>query len=385
MEPIQGPKLPLSVAGPVGDDFNRRGTLRWGSNMRPTALVAGATGITGGYLAAHLASLGWDVHGLARRPPTDMEGVRPIAADLLESASLKAALSGVEPTHVFFTTWLRQPTEAENCRVNGAMVENLLTAVGEGRGLQHVGLVTGLKHYYGSFDEQGRYEVTTPFREEQPRQPGLNFYYAQEDILFEHSMRKGFSWSVHRPPTVIGFAPGNAMNMATTLAVYATICKETGRPFVFPGVALQHRCVYEVVDADILARQVAWAATTPEAKNQAFNISNGDLFRWDWMWRRLADYFGLEAAPYPGKATPLVERMKDAAPVWRSIVEKRGLRPFKVEELAPWWHTDADLSRPFEAFSDLSKSRTLGFHEYKTSTAAFYDVFDRLRREKIIP
>jgi hypothetical protein len=37
------------------------------------------------------------------------------------------------------------------------------------------------------------------------------------------------------PHTVIGFAPGNAMNLGTTLAVYATLCKETDRPFIFPA------------------------------------------------------------------------------------------------------------------------------------------------------
>ena len=132
--------------------------------MKPTALIAGASGITGSYLAEHLASLGWTVYGLARTPPSNLEGVRPVAADLLDPASLKTALSGIEPTHVFITSWLRQANEAENCHVNGAMVENLLTALGEGKSVQHAALVTGGKNYFGSFDEQGKYEVTTPFR-----------------------------------------------------------------------------------------------------------------------------------------------------------------------------------------------------------------------------
>ncbi|WP_435018635.1 SDR family oxidoreductase [Tundrisphaera sp. TA3] len=353
--------------------------------MKPKAIVAGVSGITGSHLADHLASLGWDVYGIARKPPKDRAGVRPVAADMLDPGSLKQALDGIDPTHVFFTAWLRQPTEAENCRVNGAMIENLLAALDDRRDLRHVALVTGGKNYFGSFDEAGQYDVTTPFREEQPRKPGLNFYYTQEDILFEHARRKGFSWNVHRPTTIIGYAPGNAMNMGTTLAAYATICKETGRPFVFPGSAVTYRCIVDVVDADILARQIAWAATTPEAANRAFNVANGDLFRWDWMWPRIAAYFGLEAAPYPEHPTPLVEQMKDAGPIWDSIVAKHGLKPYKVEDLAPWWHTDADLSRSFEAFHDLSRGRSLGFHDFKESTTAFFDVFNRLRRERIIP
>ena len=42
-------------------------------------------------------------------------------------------------------------------------------------------------------------------------------------------------WTVHRPHTIIGHAIGNVMNMGSTLAVYASICRETGRPFLFPG------------------------------------------------------------------------------------------------------------------------------------------------------
>jgi hypothetical protein len=75
----------------------------------------------------------------------------------------------------------------------------------------------------------------TPFREEQPRLDIENFYYAQEDELFAAATRDGFSWSVHHPHTIIGYAMGNAMNMGTTLAVYSTICRETGGPFLFPG------------------------------------------------------------------------------------------------------------------------------------------------------
>jgi len=353
--------------------------------MSQRALVAGASGVTGRYLAEHLVSIGWEVYGLARRPLKDIEGVRPVAADLLQPDTLAESIRGINPTHVFFTTWLKQPTEAENCKVNGALIDNLLVAL-EQNDIDHVGLVTGGKGYFGSYEELGKYAVTTPFREEQARKPGLNFYYTQEDILFDHARRKGFSWTVHRPcSSIIGYAPGNAMNMATTLAVYATLCKETGRPFVFPGSTLQHTCLAEVVDADIIARQIAWAATTPEAKNQAFNVGNGDFFRWDWMWEHIAEYFHLKTAPYPGHETPLVEQLKDAEPVWQDIVRKYGLRSHNLEELAPAWHTDADLCKPFESIADLSRSRSLGFTAFKKSTRSFFDVFDKLKAEKIIP
>ena len=59
--------------------------------MADSALVVGVSGIVGNNLARHLRERGWPVHGLARRPSTDIDGVTPVAADLLDPASLRAA------------------------------------------------------------------------------------------------------------------------------------------------------------------------------------------------------------------------------------------------------------------------------------------------------
>ena len=90
------------------------------------------------------------------------------------------------------------------------------------------------------------------------------------------------------------------MNMGTTLAVYATICREIGRPFRFPGSAVQWNGLTDMTDARLLARHLLWASTTPKAANEAFNVVNGDIFRWNWMWGRIADWFGIEPDPFDG-------------------------------------------------------------------------------------
>ena len=243
------------------------------------ALVVGSSGIVGGNLAQRLVADGWKVHGLARRP-LDLPGVTPVAADLQDPGSLKTALAGINPTHVFLATWLRQSTEAENIRVNGAMVRHLLSEL-SGRGVQPVALVTGLKHYLGPFEAYGKGTLpATPFREEQPRLEVENFYYAQEDEVYAAAQRDGFGWSVHRPHTVIGYALGNAMNMGVTLAVYASICRKQGKPMVFPGSQAQWDGLTDMTDARQLAAHLVWASTTPAARSQAFNIVNGDVYRW---------------------------------------------------------------------------------------------------------
>jgi nucleoside-diphosphate-sugar epimerase len=351
-----------------------------------TAVIVGATGIVGNNLARHLVGRGWNVIGLARRPPTDIPGVQPRSADLLDSAGLTQALSDLRPTHVFITTWMRQETEAKNIEVNSKLVRNLLNVVSGSKSVEHVALVTGTKHYLGPFEMYGKGSVpATPFREESGRLNIDNFYYAQEDEVFAAARRDGYSWSIHRPHTIVGFAVGNAMNMGSTLAVYATICREFDRPFLFPGSPVQWSGLTDMTDARLLARHLEWASTTGAARNEDFNVVNGDVFRWNWMWSRIANWFGLTPAAFPGTGVPLEEQMADAAPLWSEIVRKYQLSESDLSKVAPAWHTDADLSRPIEVVNDMSKSRRLGFLDYQATDQSFFDLFSQLRVARLIP
>ncbi|UZJ58762.1 SDR family oxidoreductase [Pseudomonas sp. KU26590] len=353
--------------------------------MTQTALVVGASGIVGSATTQLLLDNGWQVAALSRSP-SQTPGVIPVAADLQDPASVRQALADLKPTHIFLTTWSRQATEAENIRVNAAMVRNVLDAVSPAKSVKHVALVTGLKHYLGPFEAYGKGTLPqTPFRESQGRLDIENFYYAQEDEVFAAAKRDGFTWSVHRPHTVTGVAVGNAMNMATTLAVYASICKATGRPFVFPGSRVQWDSLTDMTDARQLAKQQLWAATTPAAADQAFNITNGDVFRWKWMWGQIAEYFGVHPAAFPEKVSPLEEQMANDQGAWDELVRAHGLKEADIGRLISPWHTDADLGRPIEVVTDMSKSRALGFNAFQASDQAFFDVFDTLRAQRLIP
>ena len=355
--------------------------------MQRTALVVGASGIGGSSTARELLANGWIVHGLARRPTDEVPGLRPVAADLLEPVSLAAALADVAPTHVFITTWMRQATEAQNIEVNSAMVRHVLTALAPKKTLRHVALVTGLKHYLGPFDAYATSgtQPETPLRESQPRLPIENFYYAQEDEVYAAAARDRFTWSIHRPHTVIGKAVGNAMNLGTTLAVYASICKETGRLFQFPGSHAQWNGLSDVTDARMLAKQLVWAADTDAARNEAFNVVNGDLFRWSWLWGRLGDWFGVQAAGFTGTTQPLEAIMANDHTLWRQMAQQHGLAEASLDRLASPWHTDLDLGRPLEVMTDMAKSRKLGFTAYQSTDESFFDLFTQLRAEQLIP
>ena len=127
------------------------------------------------------------------------------------------------------------------------------------------------------------------------------------------------------------------MNMGTTLAVYAARCKHTQRPFIFPGSAMQWNGLTDMTDARLLARQLEWAATA-EASGQ-----------------------------------------------WQTIAEQFKLAERDVNNLASWWHTDADLGRPMEVLTDMSKSRKAGFLDFQATDDAFFEFFAQLEAERIIP
>jgi putative NAD(P)-binding protein len=208
--------------------------------------------LIGSNLAEHRLSKGWEVFGVARKPETGIPEVRPVTADMLDPKTLRAALAGIDPNHVFLTTWVRRAAEEENIAANRALVRNLLAALKPSGSLRHVALVT---------------------------------------------------------------------NMGVTLAVYPTICRETGRPFAFPRSAQQWDGLTDVTDARILGRRMEWAASAEVGRNQAFNIVNGDISRWRWLWPRHAADFGIEAAPYPGRPTPPEPQLADTRPVWAKIGE----------------------------------------------------------------
>jgi nucleoside-diphosphate-sugar epimerase len=175
------------------------------------------------------------------------------------------------------------------------------------------------------------------------------------------------------------------MNMVLTLSVYATICKELGQKFIFPGSEAQWNFITDVTDSDLLGEQLIWAATNPAGENEAFNIVNGDTFRWRWLWPQIAEHFGVEWEGFQGEERPLEVQMKDAGPVWAEIAKKYDLAEADVTKLASWWHSDSDLGRGVECVTDMNKSREAGFLNFRPTPASFFDKVQRYQADRLIP
>jgi hypothetical protein len=156
-------------------------------------------------------------------------------------------------------------------------------------------------------------------------------------------------------------------------------------PFVFPGNEVQWNGLTDMTDAGLLARHMSWAAQAEALPSQAYNVANGDLFRWRWMWPRIAGLLDVKPEGYEGRPRPLGDQMRGLEPAWAELAQRSGLAEKDLARVASWWHTDGDMNRPIECFTDMSRSRQGGFAEYVSTLNSFTSLFAMLRQKKIIP
>ena len=352
------------------------------SSPNRVVLVAGSHGVSGRAATLHYAALPQiNVYGLSRRPDENTPGVRHISVDLLDPASVREKISPIpNVTHIVFGAYVERPTAAEKSDVNTAILRNLLDVVEETSAatFEHITFFQGGKAYGADLGP-----FKTPAREDDPRLMPPNFYYDQEDLL--RARQKGKSWHLTalRPEAICGYGVGNPMNLAMVIAIYAALSKELGLPLRFPGTEAAYRALYQVTSANILAEATIWAGQTPAANEQIFNITNGDYFRWQHMWPRIATMFGMETAdPVP---TPLAVYMADKAPLWDRIVQRHGLRPTPYQQVASWPFGDFIFSSGFDNISSTIKARQAGFHACIDTENMFHQLFHQFADMRIIP
>lgn len=406
----------------------------------PTAIVTGATGITGRAVVQHLLdSPEWTkITTLSRsQQPTPNPKVTHATLDLQSSAqSMTDSLKDVSGEYVFFCAYLARHDEGEAAKVNGAMLSNFIEALhhtGAIKQLKRIILVNGLKQYGVHLGQPKEpMHETDPWLEGDKWPP--NFYYIQQRILADAAKKDGdkWTWVVTYPQDVIGVAKGNFMNLATALGLYASVCSalpENELPF--PGSKTNYMAFNCWTSANLHAKFCLWAALEPKAGNNAFNVINGDTESWQNLWPRLAQRFGAQVPPnmFPGgdqgqykdfepshtelpTPPPIVQHaakiglgdsFKDAHSVihqqidttkWASrpeVVKKwEELRDrFKLDQevwdKATWGFLTFLLGRDYSCVASMSKARKLGWTGYQDTWDAFDETFTVLEQEGILP
>ncbi|GAY54132.1 hypothetical protein CUMW_154310 [Citrus unshiu] len=389
-------------------------------------LLIGVTGIVGNSLAEILPRQ--DTPGGRGRSTEwpdepDWNADHPIEyiqCDVSDEDDTQAKLTKLtDVTHIFYVTWASRPTEAENCEVKRRHASQRAPF----RYPERAKSPPRAKHYLGPSESFGKVRPhDTPFSEDLPRLNVPNFYYTQEDILFEEvEKRKGplpLTWSVHRPHLIFGFSPYSLMNVGGTLCVYAAICKHEGVRLLFPGSKDCWEGYSVASDADLIAEQQIWAAVDPYARNEAFNCSNGDVFKWKHLWKivtRLIRYsengcgyiigmlrlrngmvlslylsiigFEIEnyGLPQEGERVRLEEIMKGKESVWEEIVRENQLQPTKLSEVAVWGFADMMLDGGFLWLGSMNKSKEHGFLGFRNSKNSFVNWIDKMKTYRIVP
>jgi nucleoside-diphosphate-sugar epimerase len=349
--------------------------------MKKTALVTGATGVVGRNLVKYLLALpDWDVVCVSRRKPDLSGNYRHIAIDLLDRADCDAKLAALtDVTHIFAAAYVERPTWGELVAPNLALLVNTVEPIERvAKNLQHVHVVHGTK-WYGN--HLGPFK--TPAKESDPRLPSPIFYYDQHDWIAQQQRGKSWTWSTCRPHAICGLAVGNPMNLTTVIAVYAAISKDLGLPLYFPGTPGNFHALYQCSDSSHLAKAMVWMATTEKCANESFNITNGDLLRWENFWPRIAKFFDMKVGPI--RTIKLAEFMADKGPVWDRIVKKYNLQPYSFEQIAAWPFGDFVFTPDYDIISDMGKARRYGFGDAVDSEEMFLRLWGEFRREKIIP
>ena len=338
--------------------------------MAGKVLVAGASGVVGSSAIQEFIDGGWEVISISRRPPLQARSSRALhhlAIDLQDSDSSDEALRALRGvTHVVFAAVSESPglvegwQDSRQMETNLSMLRNCLDPIIRGSSLEHVSIMQGTKAYGAHL-----HPIDIPARERSPRDPHESFYWHQEDYLTDSAARNGFSYTIMRPSMIMGGAYGAAMNLAPVLGAYAAICREEGLPFAFPGGP---SWILEAVDSRVLAKAFTWAARAPEAKNQHFNITNGDVFEWRSVWPAIADVLGIETGPDSPRS--LAKFLPERSATWDRVVAKYGLRPISLEALLGESHHMSDFlfaygapQAPPPAFISTIKIRKAGFTE----------------------
>lgn len=345
--------------------------------MQNKALIAGASGLIGVAASEAFLSAGWDVIGISRRKPNLPSGrdFDFISVDLRDERVTRQALSSLaNVTHVAYTAIHENAhdlvsgwSNTDQIKVNNDMLHNVIEPLVSGKStLKHVSILQGTKAYGVHL-----HPIAIPARESDPRDDHANFFFDQQDYVRDVGAKHGFTYTALRPQLVTGETQG-ALNVLPAIGVYAAIRREKGELFGFPGGP---SFVWESADADLVGQVMVWAAQSPQAENETFNVTNGDVFEWRSVWPAMAKTLGVKLGS--DEPTSLADYIQDNADVWSKIVTKYGLASGDLRAFVGQGDQHADFAFAYGApagpvaFVSTVKLRKAGFNAAIDTRDAF--------------
>lgn len=347
----------------------------------PVALVIGGSGLVGAHLTQELIGAGWEVITTQRTLPRQQPaGMRVLPLDLLDEAGVAGALAGLrDVTHVFYLARTWRPGYLIDLDDNVAALRRVLDAIQDWPSLTHVQLVHGLKWYGSTLGP-----FPTPARESDPTPPGRHFYYEQRALIEQRQRGRHWHWTTLRPHCVSGVTLGSPSNLMLGIGAWVALqARWCGTAVAFPAAQQAFEARLSYTSADLLARAMRWSAQAHTARNQDFNIANGDTFRWADVWSEVCALFGA----LPGPAGP--RRLQDEAarwtPIWRELCTQQGLAATDFARLVDWHFMDASLALQWDQVMSTDKIRSAGFTDTVDSRRMIREILQAYRSRSILP
>ena len=361
--------------------------------MKKKVVVAGSTGLVGYAALKHFGrEAGVEVVALSRRRPDETFGARWVSLDVTDAAACAAfAAAHGDTTHLVYAALYERPglvagwREDEQIRTNDLMLRNLLGPLERtATGLRHVALLQGTKAYGVHVRP-----LLVPAREnrsEMHEQP--NFYWNQERYVRGLQQGKSWNWSILRPVLIVGDSVGSAMNVIPALGVYAAMMRRAGKTTLdYPGGVGR---VAQAVDADLLARAIAWSGESDKARNEIFNVTNGDVFVWPNAWPAIADALGFEAGAHVPLSLDREIRPQEAA--WAEIRSVHGLSSGTLRDFVGLSFEYADYTMGYgrtepgpPALVSTIKLMQAGFHDVIDTEDMFRKAFAEMQAKTLLP
>jgi len=352
-------------------------------------VVTGASGLVGRAAMEHFARAGFRVTAVSRRAPFDTYSARHLPVDLADEAACRDAFSSLgDVTQIVFAALHEEPdlvagwTSEAHVERNAAMLRNTVEAVAPNTpSLRNVTVLQGPKAY-GAHVRLMKIGA----REDRDEDRSIpNFYWAQEDYIRDRAHGQDWGWTILRPCFVMGMAVGGAMNLIGAIGLYAALMRHRGEPLHFPG---SRGGISQPTDTDLMARAIAWAGTAEAARNQVFNIANGDLFSLAEMWPVIADALGMEV----GEDRPFAfeAQVQQFAGEWDAIRHEHRLISPDAEaflgqsaQFADWIFARA--SAGLRGSISTVKLQNAGFTEAMHSEDMFRKWIARYQQARLIP
>ncbi|KAK5124393.1 hypothetical protein LTR85_001610 [Meristemomyces frigidus] len=402
-----------------------------------TAIVTGANGISGFHTMRVLLESPerWTkVWAASRRPPPEemmallppeqRKRVEHVACDFLskpEEIAKQLKDKGVTADAVFFYSYAQPRPEPgapawsnaqELLDTNSALLRNFLGALDVAKiTAKRILLQTGAKNYGVHLGP-----IRSPPVESDPRVTlQANFYYPQEDSLFQYCKdHPNTHWNIMMPAWIIGAVSNASMNAHHPLAVYAAVQAHKGEKLLYPGDLSAWLGLGEHSTAMLTGYLSEWAVLEDKCKDQKFNSSDTSILPNNRLWPELARWYGCDGYGLPeldeskittidhgDGPTPLgygpgaktrfsftLSKWAEESAnqeAWQDIMKKHKLthNPFEDIEAHFTFGDFAAFGTPF--LLSMNKARTMGWTGHVDTLESLHKAYSELSRLGMLP